>query len=195
MSTTETLNETLEALAQELNLDLSSLSPETHNLGQTNHRYLRDLRTNISNGLKYSNLSRKEALLIVLATSLNMGHRPLSAALTELATQAGTTAEELAEVTAVTSLMGVNNVLYRFRHFAERDYYNNTPAGIKMNIMMNPVLGKEFFELLSLVISAINGCEVCVRSHEESVRHLGSSEARIYDAIRLGAMARGLIVL
>jgi alkyl hydroperoxide reductase subunit D len=63
-----------------------------------------------------------------------------------------------------------------------------------MNIMMNPVLGKEFFELMSLAVSAVNGCESCVNSHEESVRKLGSSEVRIFDAIRLAAIVKGLCV-
>jgi lipoyl-dependent peroxiredoxin subunit D len=39
-------------------------------------------------------------------------------------------------------LMNTNNVFYRFRHFMGKDFYNNQPAGIKMSIMMNPVLGK-----------------------------------------------------
>src|SRR3990172_8713506 len=39
------------------------------------------------------------------------------------------------------------------------------------------------FELMNLVISAVNGCESCVSSHEESVRRLGSSDARIFVAI------------
>ena len=68
------------------------------------------------------------------------------------------------------------------------------PAGIKMNIMMNPVLGKELFELISLAVSAVNGCESCVNSHEESVRKFGSSENRIFDAIRLASVVRGLCV-
>jgi lipoyl-dependent peroxiredoxin subunit D len=38
---------------------------------------------------------------------------------------------------------------------------------IKMNIMMKPVTGKEFFELMSLTISAVNGCEMCVNAHEK----------------------------
>ncbi|RYZ47836.1 MAG: alkylhydroperoxidase, partial [Sphingobacteriales bacterium] len=74
-------------------------------------------------------------------------------------------------------------------------YYNTTPAGLRMSIMMSPVLGKEFFELVSLMVSALNGCELCVTSHEASVKQHGASEARIYDAIRLGAVMKSLIVV
>jgi len=64
-----------------------------------------------------------------------------------------------------------------------------------MNVMMNPVLGKELFELMSLVLSAVNGCERCVKSHESSVKQHGASEPRIYDAIRLGAVIKSLCVI
>ena len=50
------------------------------------------------------------------------------------------------------------------------------PGKIKMNIMMKPVLGKEFFELMSLAVSAVNGCEMCVNAHENSLKQLESTE-------------------
>jgi alkyl hydroperoxide reductase subunit D len=57
------------------------------------------------------------------------------------------------------------------------------------------VLGKEFFELMSLVLSAVNGCEMCVTSHETSVKSHGATEQRIFDAVRLGAIMKSFIVL
>ncbi len=102
----------------------------------------------------------------------------------------------MAEVHACTALMNTNNIFYRFRHYLpQNQYYNNTPAGLRMSIMMNPVLGKELFELTSLVVSALNGCELCVTSHEASVKQHGATEARIYDAIRLGAVIKSLAVI
>jgi len=73
--------------------------------------------------------------------------------------------------------------------------YQALPARIKMNIMARPVLGKELFELMSLAISAVNGCEACVNAHEASVRQLGASEARIFDAVRLASVVRGLSLI
>jgi alkyl hydroperoxide reductase subunit D len=64
-----------------------------------------------------------------------------------------------------------------------------------MSVMMSPVLGKELFELMSLVVSAVNGCERCVTSHEASVKQHGASEPRIYDAMRLAAVIRSLCVI
>ena len=64
-----------------------------------------------------------------------------------------------------------------------------------MSIMMNPVMGKELFELASLVVSALNGCSQCVTSHERSVREHGATEARVYDAIRLGSVIKSLSIV
>src|SRR6185503_2027193 len=100
----------------------------------------------------------------------------LRKALVELVKKENTTETELAELYSCVSLLNVNNVFYRFRHFTKKEYYETTPAGIKMSIMMNPVLGKEFFELVSLVVSSINGCEMCITSHEQSILQHGGSE-------------------
>lgn len=164
-------------------------------LAETDHRYLRDLRINVTNALKYENLNRKEACLLALATAINEKHAVLKGVFENLARQQGATDVELAELTACVSLLNVNNVFYRFRHFTGKDYYEQTPAGIKMSIMMNPVLGKEFFELASLAISALNGCEMCVNAHEESLLKVGGTQARIYDAVRLAAVTKGLTAI
>jgi alkyl hydroperoxide reductase subunit D len=88
--------------------------------------------------------------------------------------------------------MSVNNIFYRFRHYMhDTEYYSKQPAGLRMSIMMNPAMGKGLFELMSLVVSAVNGCERCVVSHEHSVKEQGADEPRIYDAIRLGAVIKG----
>jgi alkyl hydroperoxide reductase subunit D len=100
----------------------------------------------------------------------------------------GSSPEEIAEATACASLRSANNVFYRFRHFMNKEKYNEIPARIKMIIMGRPVTGKEFFELMSLAVSAVNGCEMCVKAHENSLIELGSKEERIFEAVRLAAV-------
>jgi len=41
----------------------------------------------------------------------------------------------------------------------------------------------------------LNGCELCVNAHEHSLIQLGTSEARVYDAVRCAAIFRGMTVL
>lgn len=184
-----------ESLFKEVNLPENLESALLDKLSGVDHRYLKDLKVNVGNVLKYQNLSKKEILLLALGTAINEKQTALTSGLEELAVNEGATQAELAEVIACVSLMNANNVFYRFRHFVKKEYYETTPAGIKMSIMVNPVLGKEFFELLSLTISALNGCELCVTSHEQSVLNHGGTQARIYDAVRIGAVIRSFAVL
>ena len=189
-------NETFQNLLNELNIPDYTPSANAQALLQVNARYIRDMKINTSNVLSNSqHLNRKEALLLALGVAVNEKALFLQQGLTALSKDAGATDEEIAEIIACTSLMNTNNVFYRFRHFMQKDFYSNTPAGIKMSIMMNPVLGKEFFELVSLVISSINGCEMCVSSHEQSVLQHNSGESRILEAVKLGAVIKGTIAV
>lgn len=189
-------NETFNNLLALLKIENYTPSPAAETLHSTNARYIKDLKINVSNVLNNSQtLNKKEALLLAYAVAVNEKFPLLRESLAALSVEAGATQEELAEVVSATSLMNVNNVFYRFRHFMEKDFYNNQPAGIKMSIMMNPVLGKELFELISLVVSSINGCEMCVQSHETKLINEGASESKIFEAVKLGAVIKGLITV
>ena len=192
---TPTTNETVLNLLADLGIDAAHTSKSLASLAAANSRYLKDLKLNVSATLGSQNFTKKEAYLLALSVVVNEKHNTLITAFEQLAKKEGANAEEIAETYACTSLMSLNNVFYRFRHFMHNnEYYNKHPAGLRMSIMMNPVIGKGLFELMSLMLSAINGCERCVVSHEHSVKHQGASEARIYDAIRLGAVIKSLCI-
>ena len=186
-------NETLNNLLADLQLENTGLSENLETLAVAESKFIKDLKINTGNVLfNTQQLTKKEALLVAYGIAINEKAAELKTSFKDMAFNEGATESELAEVVACASLMATNNVFYRFRHFMGKEYYNNTPAGIKMSIMMNPVLGKEFFELLSLAISSVNGCEMCVRSHEQSVLNHGASEARVLEAVKLAAVIKGL---
>ncbi len=196
MSTIAIQNETFNNLLAELRITDYIPSANAQVLLDTEARYIKDLKINVSNVLSNTQyLNRKEALLLALSIAVNEKFDLLRESFETLAHEAGATQAEIAEVVACTSLMNTNNIFYRFRHFMHKDSYSNMPAGIKMSIMMNPVLGKEFFELLSLVVSSVNGCEMCVTSHEQSVMQHGSTEQRVFEAVKLAAVIKGLITV
>jgi alkyl hydroperoxide reductase subunit D len=182
-------------LLQVVGLTEAQLSTRLRALADTDARYLKDLKINVTNSLTATTLSKKEAYLLGLAVAINEKHPDLQTSFEKLATQEGATAKDIAEIISCTSLMNANNVYYRFRHFVNKEFYTATPAGIRMSIMANPVLGKEFFELVSLTISALNGCEMCVTSHEEALLKHGTEQQRVLEAVRLGAVLRSLVVL
>jgi alkyl hydroperoxide reductase subunit D len=164
-------------------------------LETANSRYLKDLKMNISTALSAETLGSKTARLIGLAVAANERNDKLQAAFEASARAEGATDAEIAEVIACTSLMNTNNVYYRFRHFMHDEFYDKAPAGIRMSIMASPVLGKELFELISLAVSSINGCELCVTSHEKTLVAHGTEKIRIHDAVRLAAVLKSLTVL
>lgn len=187
------INETLEGLLNNINYQ-SGAPKALIDMGNTEARYLKDLKINIGNALKYESLSEKESALLALSVAINEKVKSLENAFIEKAKLAGASQEEILETYACVSLLNVNNVFYRFRHFTKKEFYQTTPAGIKMTVMGNPTMGKEFFELMSLGISSLNGCELCVNAHEDSLIKMGTSQQRIYDTIRLYANMKGLSV-
>jgi alkyl hydroperoxide reductase subunit D len=185
-------NDTAIELLSDLGISPENSFPALETLAKSSTKYLRDLKLNVKTALSSETLGEKDALLIAYAAAVNTKNHPLQLAFQQKALTAGATAEDVAEAAAAASLLSANNVLYRFRHFSDNNKYADMPARIRMNIMMSPVLGKELFELISLAVSAVNGCEVCVNSHEHSVRELGSSEERIFDAIKIAAIMASL---
>ncbi len=189
-------NETFNNLLSDLKLEGYTPSDNAQVLLNNEAKYIKDLKINTGNVLNNTQyLNRKEAVLLALATAVNEKYKPLTESFTQLAAEAGATQAEIAEIVALVSLMNTNNVFYRFRHFMQKEFYSNQPAGIKMSIMVNPVLGKEFFELASIVVSALNGCEMCVTSHEQSVLNHGGTQQKIFEAVKLGAVIKGLITI
>jgi alkyl hydroperoxide reductase subunit D len=189
-------HETVFNFFTDLAIEPSHTSASLQKLVAVDSRFLRDLKLNTSSVLGSANMSKKEAYLLALSVAINEKHDVLMSAFEKLAIKEGANEAEIAETHACTAVMNVNNIFYRFRHYmAGVEYYDKQPAGLRMNVMMNPVLGKELFELMSLVVSAVNGCERCVTSHESSVKAHGASEAKIFDAIRLAGVIKSLCVV
>ena len=183
------------ALLTEIGLTEENITGQLRVLAQSDSRYLKDLKINVTNSLNAGTFTKKEAYLLAYAVAVNEKNEVLQKAFSAFAEKEGALDKELAEIISCTSLLNANNVYYRFRHFMHDEFYNNTQAGIRMSIMANPLLGKEFFELVSLAVSALNGCELCVTSHEKTLIGHGTAKQRIHDAIRLTAVIKSLAVL
>ena len=181
---TELINELLQSIGVDSAYRTDSLSL----LEKGESRYLRDLKLNFNSTLSSAHLNNKECALIGLSTAINNNNSPLTKFFTDYAAQQGATAAEIAEAAGCASLLASNNIFYRFRHFTKKEKYTQIPARIRMQIMISPVTGKEFFELMSLAISAVNGCEMCVNAHENSLLSMGTSEERIFDAVRRASL-------
>ncbi len=89
------------------------------------------------------------------------------------------------------SIMGMNNVFYRGRHFLDGSYDDLRP-GLRMNIIGNPGVDKANFELWSFAVSAINGCQACVASHEQVVREAGVGREAVLEALKVASIVAGV---
>lgn len=52
---------------------------------------------------------------------------------------------------------------------------------------MQPATNRIDFELMALAVSALNGCEACVRAHEKTVTEGGLTPDHVNDAVRIAA--------
>jgi lipoyl-dependent peroxiredoxin subunit D len=96
-----------------------------------------------------------------------------------------------AQVAAV--LMAQNNVYFRFRHQVGKDSYQRCHSRLAMS-RRSQVADKRDYELFALAVSALHGCESCVRHHEHAALELGLSEQQVNDAIRIAAIIHATAV-
>jgi alkyl hydroperoxide reductase subunit D len=95
---------------------------------------------------------------------------------------------------AAASLMAMNNVYYRFRHLVGKPAYSEKPARLRMNRIGKPATPRADFELVCLAVSALNGCEACVKAHEKAVLAGGLTEDHVHDAVRIAAVVNAAAV-
>ena len=89
---------------------------------------------------------------------------------------------------AAAAIMGMNNVYYRFLHLVEDDEYAKLPAQLRMNVIGSPGIDKVDFELVSLAVSAVNGCGKCVAAHERILRQHEIGREAVQSAVRIASV-------
>jgi lipoyl-dependent peroxiredoxin subunit D len=122
----------------------------------------------------------------VLAAAAASRNSAFTARLQELATR-HLDAAHVSAAHAAAAIMAMNNVYYRFLHLVEDEEYGKLPARLRMSVIGNPGIAKADFELLSLAVSAINGCGTCVASHERQLRQHGFTREAVQSAVRVAA--------
>jgi alkyl hydroperoxide reductase subunit D len=148
--------------------------------------FAKDIKLNLQTVLQQGSLSPEQRWGVAVAAAAASRHRALRLAIVSDASAA--VGEAVVEDgLAAAALMGMNNVYYRFRHMIGKPSYGDKPARLRMNRLVKPATNKLDFELFSLAVSAINGCETCVRAHEKVVVDGGLSEDHVHDAVRLAA--------
>ncbi len=153
----------------------------------------KDTRLNLQSVFQATSLTTVQLWGTALAAGIATRHPEVARA---ILTDARGVVEQtvIEDAKAAASLMAMNNVYYRFRHLVGKEGYGTRPARLRMNWIARPLGEKVDFELYCLAVSAINGCEVCIRSHEQVVTDGGLTEEQVHDAVRLAATIQAAAV-
>lgn len=155
----------------------------------------KDTRLNLQSVLEGGSLTPEQRWGVAVACAFAARNERLKEAMLNEAKKALENAEPIIEdARAAASLMAMNNVYYRFRHFIEKESYATKRAGLRMNRLVQVLTNKVDFELVCLAVSSINGCEACVKSHEEVVLKGGLTEDHVHDAVRIAAVVHAAAV-
>ena len=158
--------------------------------------YARDLKLNLGSVLATTGapgLTEKQIWAVALASAIASRNVSFTRDIESLAS-AHLDAAYLNGARAAASIMGMNNIYYRFLHLVEDPEYAQMPARLRMNVIGNPGIDKQDFELLSLAVSAINGCGMCMDSHEKTLRKHEMPAQAVQSAARIAAVVHAVAV-
>lgn len=149
--------------------------------------YAKDIKLNLGNVLTEEGapgLSQSQIHQIALASSYATRNKTLIEAITA---EVQLSEAEVNAAKAAATIMAMNNIYYRFVHLVSDKHYGTMRANLRMNVMANPGVDKLDFELMSLAVSAIEGCGMCIDSHVREVEKAGISKDGVQSAIRIAA--------
>ncbi len=146
----------------------------------------KDIKLNLQSVLQPGALTPAQRWGVAIASAVATRNPRLRDAILHDA-RAEVGADVIEDALAAATLMAMNNVYYRFRHLVGKPSYSQMPARLRMQRIARPATNKPDFELFCLAVSAINNCEMCIRSHEDVVVKGLLSEDQIHDAIRIAA--------
>jgi len=154
--------------------------------------YARDLSLNLSSLASETVLNDQQKWGCFLASAHAVGVGPVLKAIEAAAQAGGLSAEAQRAAKAASAIMGMNNVYYRALHLLANPEYRTLPARLRMNIIANPGVDKNDFELWCTAVSAINGCGMCLDAHEAELKTRGVPNVQIQAALRIGAVVNAV---
>ena len=146
--------------------------------------YAKDLKLNLGTLARSTELSEQQLWGTFVATAAATRNDQV---ISEISEEAKTHLSEEAynAALAAASIMAMNNVAYR-------DDYAQVRMGLRMNVISKPGIEKVDFELYSLAVSTINGCEHCTIAHEKTVREEGLTKEQVFEAVKIAATVSGV---
>lgn len=165
--------------------------------GERDSAITRDLKLNLKRLLTESSLTQEESLGAFLALGVALGEREWTAWAAKGLVALGFSEDKVLEVKESAAIMAMLNTYYRFRKFIgdtespHRDTEYKV-AGLRMQSLAQPQIGKTQFEMLAFALSVLNGCSQCVGAHEKTLRDHQVDAKKIHDLARLASIAKAV---
>jgi alkyl hydroperoxide reductase subunit D len=156
-------------------------------LRETIPDHARDIRINLSQILNDALLGNQQKWGAILAAANATGFAPLIRAASADA-EAKLSPEAMTAAKSAAALMAMTNVYYRAAHAMKDADYATMRTGLRMNVLADPGVDKGDFEFWSFVVSALNGCGMCLDAHEEELRRRDWPATHIQAGIRIAAV-------
>ncbi len=149
--------------------------------------FAKDIRLNLGSLANETTLTDQQKWGAFLASAIAIGQPSVVASFEAEAAQR-LTPEAIMAVRSAAAIMAMNNVYYRSLHLMTNPEYRTLRAGLRMNVLANPGVEKVDFELWSLAVSAINGCGMCLDSHEVELKKHNVPALNIQVALRIASV-------
>ena len=152
--------------------------------------YAKDQKLNLGSLTRSTELSEQQLWGALLASAAATRNAEVIAEIAEEAKEH--LSEEAVEAAyGAATVMAMNNVAYRAKGWLGDDYAN-VKFGLRMNIISKPGVEKADFELWSLAVSAINGCEHCAVAHANTVREEGVTKEQVWEAVKVAGVVQAV---
>ncbi len=152
--------------------------------------YAKDIKLNLSSVLTEEGslgLTQRQIDGIALASAYATKNPSLITAL-QSEYDGKLSAEEIEAAKAAATIMGMNNIYYRFSHMTKDEEYRKMRANLRMNVIAQPGIDKLDFELMALAVSVINGCDMCINAHINAVTKAGISKEGVQSTARIASV-------
>jgi alkyl hydroperoxide reductase subunit D len=153
--------------------------------------YAKDIKLNLSNIVNSTALTKQQLWGTILVSAIAARNETVIEAAAGAARQ-NLPPEAIEAAKAAAAIMAMNTIYYRSTHLIADPELSKMPARLRMNVIANPGVDKNDFELWCTAVSAINGCGACLDSHEKVLREHGVANTVVQAAIRIGAVVNAV---
>lgn len=160
------------------------------NLKSSLPEYAKDQKLNIGTLTRSTELSEQQLWGTLVASAAATRNATVISEIVEEAKE-HLSEEAIDAAFGAATVMAMNNVAYRAKGWLGSEY-SQVKFGLRMNIISKPGVEKADFELWSLAVSTINGCEHCAVAHAKTVTEEGLTKEQVWEAVKIAGVVQAI---